>query len=67
MVKLNRKLCEVTWWGEQGKSPTAEFYMGEVGGRVFGGVNGFIWVRVTDSQTQSTVHPEWVNGIYSAG
>lgn len=42
MVKLNRKLCADTWWGEQGKSPTAEFYMREVGGRVFGGVNGFI-------------------------
>lgn len=43
MVKLNRKRRDDTWWGEQGKSPTAEFYMGEVGGRVFGGcVNGFI-------------------------
>lgn len=42
MVKLNRKLCEDTRWGERGKSQTAEFYTGEVGGRVFGGVNGFM-------------------------
>lgn len=33
----------------------------------FWGVNGFICKWVTDSQTWSTVHPEWVNGIYSAG
>lgn len=44
MVKLNRKLCEDTRWGEQKKSPTAEFYTGEVCGRVFGGVNGFMSV-----------------------
>lgn len=38
-------MCEDTWWGEQGKkkkkTPTAEFYMGEVGGRVFGGCEWF--------------------------
>lgn len=42
MFKPNRKLCEDTWRGEQGKPLTAEFYMAEVGGGVFGGVNGFI-------------------------
>lgn len=41
MVKLNRKLCEDTWWGEQGKSPTAEFYM------VFGGCEWF-YMSVSD-------------------
>lgn len=35
MVKLNRKLRGDRWEGEQGKSPTAEFYMvrGVGGGR----------------------------------
>lgn len=41
MLKLNRKLCEETWWGEWGKSLPVEFYMAEVGGRVFRGCEWF--------------------------
>lgn len=48
MVKPNRKLCGDAWWGERGKSPTAEVYMAEVGGRVFLGVREWFYMCVND-------------------
>lgn len=55
MVNRDRMLRECAWWSKQGKWPTSEFYMAEVGGMFFcvcacvhacvgAGLNGFISV-----------------------